>query len=52
VPADLAADKTQLVFTFDIANPISQYAMSLDADWRPIGFLVHNITMQEIPDNR
>jgi hypothetical protein len=52
LPADLAADKTQLVFTFEIANPISPYALSLSADWRPIGIWVHNVTLNEIPDNR
>ena len=49
LPADLAAEKARLVFTFEIANPISPYALSLSEDWRPLGICVHSMTVNEIP---
>lgn len=39
-----AASSGQIGLTFEIENAVSQYALDLNADWRPLGIAVRSLT--------
>jgi hypothetical protein len=36
------------VLTFDIENSVSQYALGLSTDWRPLGIAVRSLKIEAI----
>jgi hypothetical protein len=45
--ADLVRNKAQVVFTFEIENSLSPYALNVSPDWRPVGIMVRSLTVRE-----
>jgi hypothetical protein len=45
LPAGAGMDPHGLVLTFEIENSISQYALGLNTDWRPLGIAVRSLTI-------
>ena len=48
LPAGLVANKAQIVLSFEIENAVSPYALYISSDWRPVGIMVHSLTVQEL----
>jgi hypothetical protein len=51
LPAGAGMNPQGLVLTFDIENSISQYALGLNTDWRPLGFAVRNLKIEAAVPN-
>jgi hypothetical protein len=43
-----AAAAGKIVLTFEIENPISQYSLGLNPDWRPLGMAVRSLMVEDI----
>jgi hypothetical protein len=43
-----AAANGEIVLTFEIENSISQYALGLSPDWRPLGISVSSLTIENV----
>jgi hypothetical protein len=43
-----AAATGEIVLTFEIENSISQYALGLSPDWRPLGLAVRSLSIEHI----
>jgi hypothetical protein len=47
LPAGAGTDPRGLALTFEIENSISQYALGLNPDWRPLGISVRSLTIED-----
>ncbi|MEH2483577.1 hypothetical protein V1282_006934 [Nitrobacteraceae bacterium AZCC 2146] len=48
LPADAGTGPQALVLTFEIENSISQYALGLNTDWRPLGIAVRSLKIEAV----
>jgi hypothetical protein len=44
-------DPQGLVLTFEIENSISQYALGLNTDWRPLGIAIRSLKIDAAVPN-
>ncbi|GLR92700.1 MULTISPECIES: hypothetical protein [Bradyrhizobium] len=48
LPAGAGMDPQGIVLTFEIENSVSQYALGLNADWRPLGMAVRSLKIEAV----
>jgi hypothetical protein len=46
LPAGAGTNPRGLDLTFEIENSVSQYALGLNIDWRPLGIAVRSVTVE------
>ncbi|KZD20658.1 hypothetical protein [Tardiphaga robiniae] len=51
LPPGIGLDPRGVVLTFDISDSVSQYALGLNRDWRPVGFSVRSLVLEPIATN-
>lgn len=49
VPAEIVANKSQVVMTLMIDKSLSPYVLMINEDWRQIGIMVRSLRVSEIP---
>jgi hypothetical protein len=48
LPAGAGMDPQGIVLTFEIENSVSQYALGLNTDWRPLGIAVRSLKIEAV----
>jgi hypothetical protein len=51
LPPGIGLDPRGVVLTFDISDSVSQYALGLNRDWRPVGFSARSLVLEPIATN-
>lgn len=48
LPAGAGMDPQGIVLTFEIENSVSQYALGLNTDWRPLGIAIRSLKIEAV----